>query len=446
MSGSNNISPESAIDVSRLSHLQIVIMVLCAAIAMIDGFDTQSIAFVAPHIADAWKIPASSFGPVFGAGLLGSFVGALTLGPLGDRIGRKPALLVSVLIFAVGSLLTPLAESIRPLIAMRFGTGLGLGGALPCFISLASEYAPKRIRESLVSLMFCGFPVGAVIGGLLCGKLVSHWGWKSAFIAGGAIPILIMPVFMVLVPESIEYLARRGKRSKVRHILTRIGYSRDWDADVTALSPPVRVSVTSLFADRRASGTLLLWATLFLSLLLTYFLINWIPLVARSTGADIGTAVVAVSMLNLGAVFGCVGIGRFADRFAPPLVIGCAYAAGAAAIFLMGHVQRSGTLLCVTAFLAGMLSIGAQMCTVSFCASFYGAQLRSTGVGWAMGIGRVGAICGPVLGGLFLEAGMGTHALFGTTAVTSLGAAAAMWLMALVIFRNEASDPWTLSS
>ncbi|SIO03090.1 MFS transporter [Paraburkholderia phenazinium] len=429
MSSSHHVSPESAIDVSRLSSLQIVIMVLCAAIAMIDGFDTQSIAFVAPHIADAWNIPASSFGPVFGAGLLGSFVGALTLGPLGDRIGRKPGLFISVLIFAVGTLLTPLAGSIHSLVAMRFGTGLGLGGALPCFISLASEYAPKRSRESLVSLMFCGFPVGAVIGGLLCGKLVAQWGWKSAFIAGGALPILIMPVFMAVVPESIEYLARRGKHAKVQRILTRLGNDRDWDVDLTALSPPERISIAGLFADRRALGTLLLWATLFLSLLLTYFLINWIPLVARSTGADVGLAVIAVSMLNLGAVFGCVGIGRLADRFAPPIVIGCAYGGGAVAIFLMGQVQGSGTLLCVTAFVAGMLSIGAQMCTVSFCASFYGTHLRATGVGWAMGIGRVGAICGPVLGGLLLDAGMGTAALFSTTAVASLGAAAAMWLM-----------------
>jgi AAHS family 4-hydroxybenzoate transporter-like MFS transporter len=429
MSSSHHVSPESAIDVSRLSSLQIVIMVLCAAIAMIDGFDTQSIAFVAPHIADAWSIPASSFGPVFGAGLLGSFVGALTLGPLGDRIGRKPGLFISVLIFAVGTLLTPLAGAIHSLVAMRFGTGLGLGGALPCFISLASEYAPKRSRESLVSLMFCGFPVGAVIGGLLCGKLVAQWGWKSAFIAGGALPILIMPVFMAVVPESIEYLARRGKHAKVQRILTRHGNERDWDVDLTALSPPERISIAGLFADRRALGTLLLWATLFLSLLLTYFLINWIPLVARSTGADVGLAVIAVSMLNLGAVFGCVGIGRLADRFAPPIVIGCAYGGGAVAIFLMGQVQGSGTLLCVTAFVAGMLSIGAQMCTVSFCASFYGTQLRATGVGWAMGIGRVGAICGPVLGGLLLDAGMGTAALFSTTAVASLGAAAAMWLM-----------------
>ena len=429
MSSSHHVSPESAIDVGRLSSLQIVIMVLCAAIAMIDGFDTQSIAFVAPHIADAWSIPASSFGPVFGAGLLGSFVGALTLGPLGDRIGRKPGLFISVLIFAVGTLLTPLAGSIHSLAAMRFGTGLGLGGALPCFISLASEYAPKRSRESLVSLMFCGFPVGAVIGGLLCGKLVAQWGWKSAFIAGGALPILIMPVFMAVVPESIEYLARRGKHAEVQRILTRLGNDRDWDVDLTALSPPERISIAGLFADRRALGTLLLWATLFLSLLLTYFLINWIPLVARSTGADVGLAVIAVSMLNLGAVFGCVGIGRLADRFAPPIVIGCAYGGGAVAIFLMGQVQGSGTLLCVTAFVAGMLSIGAQMCTVSFCASFYGTHLRATGVGWAMGIGRVGAICGPVLGGLLLDAGMGTAALFSTTAVASLGAAAAMWLM-----------------
>lgn len=431
MNGSNSLTIESPLDAGHLSQLQIWIMVLCGAVALIDGFDTQAIAFVAPHIVNAWRLTPSAFGPVFGAGLLGSFAGALIMGSLGDRIGRKPALLLSVSIFAAGSLITAFVSSVGVLIGMRLVTGFGLGGALPCFIALASEYAPKRRRESLVSLMFCGFPVGAVIGGLVSEGMVALWGWQSVFIAGGLLPIAIAAIFIPVVPESIGHLASRGRFAEIHQILARMGLSAS--DDLMRASPPVRVTVSKLFAEKRAAGTLLLWTTLFLSLLLTYLLINWIPLVARAVGVNVRAAVIAVSLLNLGAVCGCLVIGWLADHYPPPRVIGCAYVAGAVAIFLIGRSQHSAVLLCATAFFSGILSIGAQMCTVSFCASFYDTTVRSTGVGWAMGIGRFGAIVGPVLGGLLLSAGVDAAALFATAATVSLGAGGVMWVMALTV-------------
>lgn len=441
MNGNHSPTIESIVDTGHLSRLQIWIMVLCGAVALIDGFDTQAIAFVAPHIASAWGVAPSAFGPVFGAGLLGSFVGALAMGPLGDRVGRKPALLLSMAIFSVGSLATALVLSIGILAGARLITGFGLGGALPCFIALASEYAPKRRRESLVALMFCGFPVGAVIGGLVSESMVAVWGWPSVFVIGGLLPIAIAAIFIPTVPESIGHLASRGKFDDVRRILARMGLTAS--EDLMRAPQPGRATVSSLFANRRAAGTLLLWATLFLSLLLTYFLINWIPLVAHTVGANVKAAVIAVSLLNLGAIGGCLVIGRLADRYAPPHVIACAYAAGAIAVFLIGRTQHSAALLCATAFLTGVLSIGAQMCTVSFCASFYDTKLRATGVGWAMGMGRIGAIVGPVLGGLLLGAKVDATVLFATAAAVSLGAAGAMWAMMLAAPRSNgtADDP-----
>lgn len=434
---------ESVIDSSRVGRFQIVIIVLCAMVAMMDGFDTQSIAFVAPEIINAWGASPSAFGPVFGAGLLGGLFGALLFGAASDRFGRKPTLLFAILVFAAGSLVTPLAASIPHLIAIRFATGIGLGGALPSFISLTSEYAPKRLRATLVALMFCGFPLGAVVGGIASAMLIPAFGWPSVFIVGGVLPILLLPLFVRFMPESVRFLALRQQRDGIERILKRLKSEAVWNGALAAAPPQAHSPVSSLFKQGRASGTLLLWAAFFLSMLLTYFLVNWIPVIARRSGFGIQSAVLAVSMLNLGAVLGCIVIGRLADRFRPAVTIGCSYVIGAIAIASIGHAGQSSALLYLAAFLAGAFSIGAQMCTVALCANFYETFLRSTGVGASMGIGRIGAIVGPLLGGLLLGAGVDAQTLFVVAGLTSFGAALAVYAMGWCtsLRRASADDP-----
>jgi len=431
---------ESIIDTRPVTRFQAMLMLICALIAMVDGFDTQAIAFVASEIAMQWHVPPSAFGPVFGAGLLGSLVGALTLGPVGDRYGRKPVLVLAILIFSAGSLATPLTGSIAQLAVLRFVTGLGLGGALPCFISLTSEYAPRRLRATLVGLMFCGFPLGAVVGGLMSAKLIPAFGWASVFIAGGLLPLLVLPLLVFQVPESIRFLAMRDRRTQVKAVLRRMQALDRWDGHMPrATAAGERAPIASLFTQGRAAGTLLLWAALFFSLLLTYLLINWMPVIARSAGLGVEAAVTAVSMLNLGAVAGCLVIGRLADRYRPALVIGTGYALGAVAIVLIGHAGSSSTLLCAVAFMAGALSLGAQMCTVALCSSFYETFLRATGVGWGMGIGRGGAIVGPVVGGLLLAAGVSGSTLFMVAGLMSLLAAIVVYLLGWFVLRHRSA-------
>lgn len=428
MEATHDLDLEAVIDEGGVRGLQIAVFVLCGLIAMIDGFDTQAIAFVAPPIIAAWHVEPAAFGRVFGAGLFGGLVGAMALGAAGDRFGRKTTMACAVLVFAVASLCTPLASTIGSLTMLRFATGIGLGGALPAFISLTSEYAPKRMRSTLVGAMFCGFPLGAVVGGVASAVLIPKFGWASVFVAGGALPLCILPVFLAVAPESIRYLALRGDHEAIARILRRLHVRAQWSGNTAAARVAgVRHSpVSSLFRDGRAPVTALLWIAFFLSLLLTYFLINWIPIVARGNGLDIGKAVLAVSMLNLGAVAGCIVLGRLSDRFGPPAVIGCAYLAGAVAISGIGFVSRSPGLLYAMTFVAGALSVGAQMCTVALCTVYYDTFLRATGVGWAMGVGRTGAIAGPVLGGVLLGAGVTAGALFLVAGATSAGAAFAV--------------------
>ncbi len=430
MEATRELDLEAVIDEGGVRGLQIAVFVLCGLIAMIDGFDTQAIAFVAPPIIAAWHVEPAGFGRVFGAGLFGGLVGAMVLGAAGDRFGRKTTMACAVLMFAVASLCTPLATTIGSLTLLRFATGIGLGGALPAFISLTSEYAPKRLRGTLVGAMFCGFPLGAVVGGVASAALIPKFGWASVFLLGGALPLCILPVFLAVAPESIRYLALRGDREAIARILRRLRVQAQWNgrtAAVAARATGTRHSpVSSLFRNGRAPVTTLLWIAFFLSLLLTYFLINWIPVVARSNGLDIGKAVLAVSMLNLGAVAGCISLGRLSDRFGPPVVIGCAYLAGALAIAGIGFVSWSPALLYAMTFVAGALSVGAQMCTVALCAVYYDTFLRATGVGWAMGVGRTGAIAGPVLGGMLIGAGVTAGTLFLVAGATSAGAALAV--------------------
>ena len=417
---------ESIIDSLQLTRFQIVIVALCMMVAMVDGFDTQAIALAAPEIAASWGVTPSSLGLVFGAGLLGSLLGAMLFGSAGDRFGRKPALLAAVLLFAAISLLTPLTSTAFALMLVRLITGLGLGGALPCLISITSEYAPKRLRATLVSVMFCGFPLGAVAGGLAAAHMIPAWGWPSLFYAGAAIPLLLLPLLAAVVPESARFLALRGKTATVQRLLERMRSPERWDGKLNRAPADARSPVSRLLSGDRRDGTLLLWATLFLSLLLTYFLINWIPILARQSGIGIRAAVLAVSALNLGAVAGCLLIGRLVDRFGPTRPIAAGFGCGALSITLIGVWGSTDAALLGLAFLSGVFSIGAQMCTVTLCASFYETELRATGVGWALGIGRIGAVVGPVLGGLLLASGVPVEGLFLMVGLMSVIAGSAM--------------------
>ena len=420
---------ESIVDINRLSRFQIAIIALCGLIALLDGFDTQAIAFVAPSIAAAWNLAPSAFGPVFGAGLLGGLIGAITLGMASDRLGRKPTLVAAVLLFAAGSLTTLLAHSLWQLGVLRFVTGLGLGGALPSFIALSSEYAPKRLRTALVGMMFCGFPVGAVIGGFASAHLIPVFGWASVFLAGGVLPLLILPIFIAVVPESMRFLALRRNKAAIESVLARMQCADAWNGDMSTHNAEEKAPVSQLFVEGRFLGTVLLWATLFLSLLLTYFLVNWIPLVVSRSGLPIRSAVLAVTMLNLGAVIGCLLIGRLSSRYSATTLVGSSYVLGAVAIALLSQAGSSVWLLYAITFAAGAFSIGAQMSTVAMCANFYESFLRSTGVGWAMGVGRVGAIAGPVLGGMLLASGTAVPLLFIVVGLTSLGSGVAVFVL-----------------
>lgn len=425
------------IDEGRWSSFQTLTVGLCAAVVVLDGFDTQAIAYVAPVLAKSWGLTPSAFGPVFAAGLVGMMVGALALGPIADRRGRKLAILVSVALMGLFSLATMFATSVEALLALRFLTGLGLGGAMPNVIALSAEYTPARWRSTAVGVMFCGFPFGAVLGGLLAAQIIPLYGWESVFLVGGIAPLLLLLVLIPMLPESVRFLVARGGSDKT---VARLMAKAVPDAHLPAHTRFETVkkpeggkgmaALAELFGPGRTTGTLLLWAAFFMNLLMYYFLINWLPLTLQTAGIDLSNAILFTALLNAGGIVGTIVLARIIDRLGNFRILWPVLLVAALAITTVGYVSAIGGVpLGIAIFLAGFCVNGAQNNMNALAAGLYSTSSRATGVGFALGFGRIGSILGPVVGGLLLAAQMPLPSLFLIGAVPALIAAVAIWAL-----------------
>jgi len=373
-----------------------------------DGFDAQTIGFLATPMAESLDIPVTAFGPVFSASLIGLMIAAMLAGPIADRWGRKWPIIFSTLALAVFSILTAFSTSFNQLLIFRFLTGLGLGGALPNVVALSSEYVPKRLMAVLVAVLFCGLPVGGFICGMLSSALLPVWGWQSVFYIGGALPFLLSLLLIALLPESVQFLSQRGDNPrKIAKLMAPIAPEIDADSDQLSFAAPVAVpkgvSVKYLFTDGRAVGTFLLWIPNFMNLLLMYVIVNWLPALLRASGMSVSDGVTATSFFSLGGILGTLAEG-FLIKFGGPYKTLLAEF-GLCALFIasMAMMAHSWPLVIILAFLLGFLVIGAQAGLNVLAANFYPTSIRSTGVGWALGIGRIGSIAGPILAGMLLS-------------------------------------------
>ncbi len=411
----------AAIDVTRfideapLSPFQILIVVLCFLVVAIDGFDTAAIGFIAPAIRSEWQLSPAQLGPLFGAGLAGLMGGAFLFGPLSDRYGRKTVLVFSVLFFGVASLVSAWSNSLWELIALRFITGLGLGGAMPNAITLTSEYCPDKRRSFLVTTMFCGFTIGSALGGLASAGLIESYGWRSVLVVGGVLPLLLVPVLLVLLPESVRYLVTVGKKlDRVAATLQRIDRNADL-RDAGFMVPPRAQAgspVWHLFRPDLLRGTLLLWFAFFMSLLVIYLLSSWLPTVLRGTGISLKHAALVTAMFQVGGTVGAIVLGWLMDRLNAHYVLAASYTLAGVFTALIGNVTASPVLAAVAVFWAGFCVSGSQVGANALSAAYYPTDCRATGVSWANGVGRIGSVVGSVGGGAMLSLGLGMPALF----------------------------------
>ncbi len=417
---------------------------MCGALVFMDGYDAQALGFVGPALRGELHIALPVFGRIVSTGLIGMMIGALACGPLADRIGRKPVLVGCSFVFGIGSLLTAAASSIDIVYAYRFFTGLGLGGAMPNAIALTSEYAPKKHRATAVMTMFTGFTIGAAVGGLVASRLITRFGWQSVFRIGGVLPLVIGFAALAFLPESIRFLLVKGKDlAKVRRYLSRIAPEHDRFEEISAGPGENRqgtFAVAQLFADRRTAITLLLWVMFFMNLLDLYFINSWLPTVINDIGIRVETAIIITSMFQVGGAVGALLLGRFFDREGSFKFLALTYLGAAVTIFLIGEAGVSIPLLTLTVFAAGIGVVGGQTGSNALTAEFYPTAIRSTGVGWALGIGRIGSIIGPTLGGMLLAVGGQTRHVFRAAAIPPVIAMTAAFAAAWCLRRKSSES------
>jgi MFS transporter, AAHS family, 4-hydroxybenzoate transporter len=420
------------IDSQPVGGFQIRLLLTCAAVLFLDGFDTQAMGYVAPALAKEWGLSKAALGPVFSAGLFGLMIGALLFGPLADRVGRKKIIILSTLAFGIGALLTAAVQDMTMLLVIRFLTGLGLGGAMPNAIAMTSEFNPQRRRATMVMIMFCGFSVGAALGGMLAAGLIPYYGWRSVFIVGGVAPLIMVPILAFKLPESVRFLALHGNApARVAELLGRIDPKAGFATGTRFVIREPHLAglpVAHLFRERRAATTLLLWVVFFMSLLDLYFLSNWLPTVLNDLGATVSEAVVIGSMLQVGGVVGTFALGSLIDRFSFR-ALALVYFGAVFAIGAIGQLSHSTVLVTIAIFAAGFCIVGGQIAANALAAAFYPTSVKATGVGWALGIGRIGSIVGPVVGGVLLGQKWSPAAVFMAAAAAALCAALAAFAL-----------------
>ncbi|MGW7774461.1 aromatic acid/H+ symport family MFS transporter [Pseudomonas machongensis] len=406
----NCLDVQSFINDQPLSRYQWRVVILCFLIVFLDGLDTAAMGFIAPALSQEWGIDRASLGPVMSAALIGMVFGALGSGPLADRFGRKGVLVGAVLVFGGFSLASAYASNVDQLLVLRFLTGLGLGAGMPNATTLLSEYTPERLKSLLVTSMFCGFNLGMAGGGFISAKLIPAYGWHSLLVLGGVLPLLLAVVLLVWLPESARFLVVRNRGTdEVRKTLAPIAPAVV--AQAASFSVPEQKAVAArnvfavIFSGTYGLGTVLLWLTYFMGLVIVYLLTSWLPTLMRDSGASLETAAFIGALFQFGGVLSAVAVGWAMDRFNPHKVIGIFYLLAGVFAYAVGQSLGNITLLAILVLVAGMCVNGAQSAMPSLAARFYPTQGRATGVSWMLGIGRFGAILGAWSGATLLGLG-----------------------------------------
>lgn len=430
------VDVSALIDGAPIGGFQYRTLALCMAVLFFDGYDTQAVGYAAPALAPALHIDRPSMAWVFAISLVGLMLGACIFGPLADRFGRKKLVIATTALFGIFSIATATCTSFDGLLVMRFLTGCGLGGAMPNAVSLSVDYFPRKLRATTVSIVFVGFSIGAAVGGYLAAAMLARFGWTSIFYVGGILPLLLLPLLIVWLPESIRLLLLHGERSQdIARNLAQIYPGRSFAGEVTFIASEENapgIPVKHLFTRGRAPGTSLIWVVFFLSLLVTFLLASWMPTVFHAAGISLERAVAATATLQLGAIVGTLGVGRLMDRFNPYTVLTTAFILAGISIALMSLISAVMPLIGILAliFVAGALQgAGGTQGANALAGSYYPTYIRSTGLGWALGIGRVGAIIGTLLGGLLVSLHWGLEGVFFAAGLACFLAAVAVFIM-----------------
>lgn len=376
-----------------ISALQLSTILICFLMNMLDGMDVMVVSYASPNISKDWAISPQSLGIVFSAGLLGMSIGAMFLAPRADKIGRKSMILICNLLMGVSVFATSWANSVEMLTFFRVISGIGIGGMLASTATLTAENAPAKSKDFWVSFVMSGYPIGAVISGLVAASVIPKYGWQTMFQVAGVATFITLPIVFFFLKESFEFLNKTASEKNP--------------------------AVGALLTQQYKKPTIMLWIAIFMAFASLYFLTTWIPKLASATGLSVELAIYAGTVFNLGAFCGIVSQGYFSGKFGLQKTIFSYLILTALLMLVFGFFK--GSILVLILF--GLIGFGIQGGFVgmySLAARLYPTEIRATGVGWAVGAGRIGAIFGPLLGGFLIGAGFSMTTNFMIFAIPTL--------------------------
>lgn len=415
-----------------MGRLQVVAVALCILLLAVDGFDVLSISFAAPGIASEWGIDRVALGLVLSMELIGMGVGALIVGDVADRLGRRPTILLSLVLVSVGMFLAAAATSVTLMSVYRFATGIGIGGMLAATTAVAAEYANDKHRSMAVSLMAGGYPLGAIVGGVIVSVLLAWFSWRSVFLFGAVVTAAFIPIVWLLLPESVSFLVERKPRDaleRVNRTLQRMGHAsiEALPENKGATKPP---GVTRLFEPGLAKTTTLLTAAFFAHIMTFYFIVKWIPKLVVDMGYAASLAGSVLVWFNVGGLLGAILFGVLTHRFRLRALVMAALLLSALAVVAFGQGPADLLRLSITAAVGGLFTNAAVVGMYALFAQKFPTHVRAGGTGFAIGFGRGGAALGPIAAGLLFAAGgtlgmvaliMASGSFIGALALGALG-------------------------
>lgn len=428
----NKVNINDIIDKARFAAFHWKVLIWCLIIIIFDGYDLVIYGVALPLLMQQWSLTAVQAGLLASAALFGMMFGAMIFGTLSDKLGRKKTIMICVTLFSGFTFLGAFASNPVEFAILRFIAGLGIGGVMPNVVALMTEYAPKKIRSTLVALMFSGYAIGGMSSALLGAWLVKDMGWQIMFLIAG-IPLLLLPLIWKFLPESLAFLVKSNHHDQAKMIVTKIAPETELTSNTQLVlneSTTTEAPVRALFQQGRTFSTFMFWIAFFMCLLMVYALGSWLPKLMLQAGYSLGASMLFLFALNIGGMVGAIGGGALADKFHLKPVITSMFVIGAAALILLGFNSPQFILYSLIA-VAGAATIGSQILLYTFVAQFYPTALRSTGMGWASGIGRIGAIIGPVLTGALLTFELPHQMNFLAIAIPGIIAALAIFMVNL---------------
>jgi AAHS family benzoate transporter-like MFS transporter len=440
------VDSNKLIDEARFNRFHLRVLFWCALIIIFDGYDLVIYGVVLPVLMQQWNLTPLQAGSLGSYALFGMMLGAMIFGPAADRYGRKWMIASCIVLFSSFTFVNGFARDPVEFGICRFLAGLGIGGVMPNVVALMTEYSPRKMRSTLVGIMFSGYSVGGMLSAGAGMYLIPRFGWSSVFHVA-LVPLLLLPVILHQLPESVGFLLRARREEEAAAMLSRVEPSftrRAGEAFHVPTGKGKHAPLVALFTEGRAPSTVTFWICFFMCLLMVYALGSWLPKLMTKAGYGFGSSLAFLLVLNFGAIFGAVGGALIGDRLQLKRVITVFFVVAAASISLLAFRNSTGVLYLLVA-LAGATTIGTQILLYAHVAQYYPLAIRSTGIGWASGVGRGGAIAGPVLGGALQAMGLPLGYSFLAFALPGAIAALAMTLIANGARTAAAQPPLALA-